>query len=100
MTTTPSLALTVPPEYTPYAFAALGFLLLFPRFDLTRKRHIAWWFAAAALFPLPLALLFTQGIAFFILLWIIIGIPAQLVGAAVLLPLVMMIGFRSKSIAQ
>lgn len=86
-----------------YAFCLvtpLGFLLLFPRFDLTRKRHIAWWFAAAALFPLPLALLFTQGIAFFILLWIIIGIPAQLVGAAVLLPLVMMIGFRSKSIAQ
>lgn len=28
MTTTPSLDLTVPPEYTPYAFAALGIILI------------------------------------------------------------------------
>ena len=77
----------------------LGFLLLFPGFDLTRKRHMAYWFLAAALFPLILLISTCSctGVVAAIpaaIFWCIILVPWQLAGAGMLLPIVMMIAFR------
>lgn len=77
----------------------LGFLLLFPRFNLTCKRHIAYWFLTAALFPILLLIsaCTSTGVVAAIpaaIFWCIILVPLQLAGAAMLLPLVMMIAFR------
>ena len=77
----------------------LGFLLLFPGFDLTRKRHMAYWFLAAALFPLILLIsaCTCTGVLSAIpaaIFWCIILVPWQLAGAGMLLPIVMMIAFR------
>ena len=84
-------------------FTPLGFLLLFPRYDLSRGRHFVLWFLAAALFPVLLfipALLAVYPLVP-VLFWLIfvvpILVPIQLVGALILLPLVMMIGFRNKN---
>lgn len=84
-------------------FTPLGFLLLFPRYDLSRGWHIFWWFLAAALFPVLLfipALLAVHPLVAVLLgsmFWLIFIVPMQLVGALILLPLVMMIGFRNKN---
>ena len=84
-------------------FTPLGFLLLFPRYDLSRGWHIFWWFLAAALFPVLLfipALLAVHPLVAVLLgsmFWLIFIVPMQLVGALILLPLVMMIGFRKKN---
>ena len=77
----------------------LGFLLLFPRFNLTRKRHIAYWFLTAALFPILLLISACTGTGVVeaipaAIFWCIILVPLQLAGAAMLLPIVMMIAFR------
>ena len=77
----------------------LGFLLLFPRFNLTRKRHIAYWFLTAALFPILLLIsaCTSTGVVAAIpaaISWCIILVPLQLAGAGMLLPIVMMIAFR------
>ena len=77
----------------------LGFLLLFPGFDLTRKRHIAYWFLTAALFPILLLIsaCTSTGVVEAIpaaISWCIILVPLQLAGAGMLLPIVMMITFR------
>ena len=77
----------------------LGFLLLLPGFDLTRKRHMAYWFLTAALFPLILlisACTYMGGLAAIpaAIFWCIILVPWQLAGAGMLLPIVMMIAFR------
>lgn len=77
----------------------LGFLLLFPRFNLTRKRHIAYCFLTAALFPILLLIsaCTSTGVVAAIpaaIFWCIILVPLQLAGAAMLLPIVMMIAFR------
>lgn len=84
-------------------FTPLGFLLLFPRYNLSRGRHFVLWFLAAALFPVLLfipALLAVYPLVP-VLFWLIfivpILVPMQLVGALILLPLVMMIGFRNKN---
>ena len=89
-----------------YAFCLvtpLGFLLLFPRYDLSRGWHFFWWFLAAALFPVLLfipALLAVYPLVP-VLFWLIfivpILVPMQLVGALILLPLVMIIGYRNKN---
>ena len=84
-------------------FTPLGFLLLFPRYDLSRGWHFFWWFLAAALFPVLLCILALLAVcplgAVLVgsMLWFIIVVPMQLVGALILLPLVMMIGFRNKN---
>ena len=77
----------------------LGFLLLFPGFDLTRKRHMAYWFMAAAFFPVILLIsaCTCTGVLAAIpaaIFWCIILVPWQLAGAGMLLPIVMMIAFR------
>lgn len=84
-------------------FTPLGFLLLFPRYDLSRGWHIFLWFLAAALFPVLLfipALLAVYPLVA-VLFWLIfivpILVPIQLVGALILLPLVMIIGYRNKN---
>ncbi len=84
-------------------FTPLGFLLLFPRYDLSRGWHFFWWFLAAALFPVLLFILALLAVCplgavlVYSMLWLIIVVPLQLVGALILLPLVMMIGFRNKN---
>ena len=89
-----------------YAFCLvtpLGFLLLFPRYNLSRGRHLVLWFLAAALFPvlllIPSFLAMHPLVATLLgsMFWLIIIVPLQLVGAAILLPLVMIIGFRDKN---
>lgn len=68
----------------------LGFLLLFPSFNLKQKRHTACWFATALLYPIGLACLtlpfLASGsealIAFIAILFILV--PLQLIGALVL----------------
>lgn len=77
----------------------LGFLLLFPGFDLTRKRHMAYWFMTAAFFPVILLIsaCTCTGVLSAIpaaIFWCIILVPWQLAGAGMLLPIVMMIAFR------
>ena len=81
--------------------APLGFLLLFPSFNLNSKRHVAYWFTPAALFPLIPGLLMCLSYEHYMaLLALLIGsiviIPLQLAGAGILLPLVRMIAFRSR----
>ena len=83
----------------------LGFLLLFPGFDLTRKRHIAYWFLTAALFPILLLIsaCTSTGVVSAIpaaIFWCIILVPLQLAGAGMLLPIVMMIAFRKAPPAE
>ncbi len=83
----------------------LGFLLLFPGFDLTRKRHMAYWFLAAALFPLILLIstcTYMGGLAAIpaAIFWCIILVPWQLAGAGMLLPIIMMIAFRKTPPAE
>lgn len=89
-----------------YAFCLvtpLGFLLLFPRYNLSRGRHLVLWFLAAALFPvlllIPSFLAMHPLVATLLgsMFWLIFIVPMQLVGALILLPLVMMIGFRNKN---
>ena len=80
----------------------LGFLLLFPGFDLTRKRHMAYWFMAAAFFPVILLIsaCTCTGVLAAIpaaIFWCIILVPWQLAGAGMLLPIVMMIAFRKET---
>ena len=83
-------------------FTPLGFLLLFPRYDLSRGWHFFWWFLSAALFPvllfIPALLAVCPPVVVLVysMFWFIIVVPMQLVGALILLPLVMMIGFRNK----
>ncbi len=84
-------------------FTPLGFLLLFPRYNLSRGRHFVLWFLGAALFPVLLfipALLAVYPLVP-VLFWLIfivpILVPMQLVGALILLPLVMIIGYRNKN---
>lgn len=77
----------------------LGFLLLFPRFNLTSKRHIAYWFLSAALFPILLLISACTSTSVVeaipaAISWCIILVPLQLAGAGMLLPIVMMITFR------
>ena len=77
----------------------LGFLLLFPGFDLTRKRHMAYWFMAAAFFPVILLIsaCTCTGVLAAIpaaIFWCIILVPWQLAWAGMLMPIVMMIAFR------
>lgn len=89
--------------YTFCLVTPLGFLLLFPRYNLSRGRHFVLWFLAAALFPvllfIPALLTVCPLVAVLVysMLWLIIVVPLQLVGALILLPLVMMIGFRNKN---
>lgn len=84
-------------------FTPLGFLLLFPRYDLSRGLHLVLWFLAAALFPvlllIPSFLAMHPLVATLLgsMFWFIFIVPMQLVGALILLPLVMMIGFRNKN---
>ena len=83
----------------------LGFLLLFPGFDLTRKRHMAYWFMTAAFFPVILLIsaCSSTGVLSAIpaaIFWCIILVPWQLAGAGMLLPIVMMIAFRRSSSAE
>ncbi len=89
-----------------YAFCLvtpLGFLLLFPRYNLSRGRHLVLWFLAAVLFPvlllIPSFLAMHPLVATLLgsMFWLIFIVPMQLVGALILLPLVMMIGFRNKN---
>ena len=68
----------------------LGFLLLFPRFDLRKKGHTALWFATALLYPiglggltLPFMYSGSKALVAFISLLIIVE-PLQLIGALVL----------------
>ncbi len=83
----------------------LGFLLLFPRFDLTSKRHMVYWFLTAALFPI-LLLISTctcTGVVAAVpaaISWSIILVPLQLAGAGMLLPIVMMIACRKDKPAE
>ena len=70
--------------------APLGFLLLFPRFDLRKKGHTALWFATALLYPiglgfvtLPFMYSGSEALVAFIALLIIVE-PLQLIGALVL----------------
>ena len=77
----------------------LGFLLLFPSFDLTRKRHMTYWFMTAAFFPIIIlisACTYVGGLAAILaaIFWCIILVPWQLAWAGMLLPIVMMIAFR------
>ena len=78
----------------------LGFLLLFPRFNLNCRRHVVYWFTTAALFPLIPGLLMCLSYGhymalFALLMGSIVIIPLQLAGAGLLLPLVRMIAFRN-----
>ena len=73
-----------------FLLAPLGFLLLFPRFDLRKKRHTALWFATALLYPIGLGFLTlpfiysgSEALVAFIALLIIVE-PLQLIGALVL----------------
>jgi hypothetical protein len=80
--------------------APLGFLLLFPSFNLNCKRHVVYWFTTAALFPLIPGLLMCLSYGhymalFALLMGSIVIIPLQLAGAGLLLPLVRMIAFRN-----
>lgn len=68
----------------------LGFLLLFPRFDLRKKGHTVLWFATALLFPIGVCMLSipfmysgSEALVAFIALLIIL-VPLQLIGALVL----------------
>ena len=83
----------------------LGFLLLFPGFDLTRKRHMAYWFMTAAFFPVILLIsaCTCTGVLSAIpaaIFWCIILVPWQLAGAGMLLPIVMMIAYRKDTPAE
>lgn len=89
-----------------YAFCLvtpLGFLLLFPRYNLSRGRHLVLWFLAAALFPVLLlipsflAMHPLEATLLGSMFWLIFIVPMQLVGALILLPLVMIIGYRNKN---
>ncbi len=73
-----------------FLLAPLGFLLLFPRFDLRKKGHTALWFATALLYPiglggltLPFMYSGSKALVAFIELLIIVE-PLQLIGALVL----------------
>lgn len=73
-----------------FLLAPLGFLLLFPRFDLRKKGHTALWFATALLYPIGLGFLTlpfiysgSEALVAFIALLIIVE-PLQLIGALVL----------------
>ena len=73
-----------------FLLAPLGFLLLFPRFDLRKKGHTALWFATALLYPIGLGVLTlpfmysgSKALVAFIALLIIVE-PLQLIGALVL----------------
>ena len=73
-----------------FLLAPLGFLLLFPRFDLRKKGHTALWFATALLYPIGLGLCTipflysgSKALLAFIALLIIVE-PLQLIGALVL----------------
>lgn len=68
----------------------LGFLLLFPCFDLKRKRHTFLWFATALLYPIGVAMLTipfmcsgSEALLAFIAILFILE-PLQLIGALVL----------------
>lgn len=68
----------------------LGFLLLFPRFDLKKKGHTVLWFATALLYPigvafLTLPFLYSGSEALIALIGLLILLePLQLIGALVL----------------
>ena len=73
-----------------FLLAPLGFLLLFPRFDLRKKGHTALWFATALLYPIGLGFLTlpflysgSKALGAFIAPLIIVE-PLQLIGALVL----------------
>ena len=82
----------------------LGFLLLFPCFNLNCKRHVVCWFTTAAIFPLIPWFLMCMHHGHYMALFVfllssIVVIPLQLAGAGLLLPLVRIIAFRQKETA-
>lgn len=82
----------------------LGFLLLFPRFDLRKKGHSVLWFAAALLYPIgvgictiPFMFSGSEALIAFIALLIIL-VPLQLIGAGILFTLArIVLGHRQQT---
>lgn len=73
-----------------FLLAPLGFLLLFPRFDLKKKGHTVLWFVTALLYPIGVAFvtlpfMYSGSEALVALIGILLLLePLQLIGALVL----------------
>jgi cytochrome b subunit of formate dehydrogenase len=69
-----------------FLLAPLGLLLLFPRFNLSRRRHYALWYSAVLILPIIMVVwcypAWYNGPSLFIaMMSMLIGIPLLLLGA-------------------